>query len=89
MSPKFALAILLLSCVLLGMANAQQNRRSQQSRPPRPNIGPRMNQDGSLPPNYPPPAEDAVASGGSATVDCVPNLLAGNIRDTRKPRPKP
>ncbi|XP_039226835.1 uncharacterized protein LOC120320640 [Drosophila yakuba] len=80
MSPKFALAILLLSCVLLGMANAQQNRRSQQSRPPRPNIGPR---------NYPTPAEDAEASGGSATLDCVPNQLAGNIRDTRKPRPKP
>ncbi|XP_002090000.3 uncharacterized protein LOC6528968 [Drosophila yakuba] len=83
MSPKFALAILLLSCVLLGMANAQQNRRSQQSRPLRLNVRPRMNQDGSL------PAEDAEASGGSATVDCVPNLLAGNIRDTRKPRPKP
>ncbi|KRJ98671.1 uncharacterized protein Dyak_GE27997 [Drosophila yakuba] len=38
MSPKFALAILLLSCVLLGMANAQQNRRSQQSRPLRLNV---------------------------------------------------
>ncbi|XP_043662360.1 uncharacterized protein LOC122626236 [Drosophila teissieri] len=82
MSPKFALAILLLSCVLLGMANAQQNRRPQQSRPSRPNIVPRLHQEA-------PPAEDAEASGGFAPVDCVPNLLAGNIRDTRKPRPKP
>ncbi|XP_043662241.1 uncharacterized protein LOC122626151 [Drosophila teissieri] len=79
MSPKFALAILLLSCVLLGW-QCQQTGASA--------IGPRFNQDGPLPPNYPPPAEDE-ASGGSATVDCVPNLLAGNIRDTRKPRPKP
>lgn len=29
MSPKFALAVLLLSCVLLGLANAQYNRRYQ------------------------------------------------------------
>ncbi|EDX05166.1 GD21937 [Drosophila simulans] len=29
MSPKFALAILLLSCVLLGLTNAQYNRRHQ------------------------------------------------------------
>ncbi|KMY90418.1 uncharacterized protein LOC6732461 [Drosophila simulans] len=84
MSPKFALAILLLSCVLLGLTNAQYNRRHQAG-PYRQNIGMRMNSDGSLPP---PPADNAGGSDVPANVDCMPNLLASNTLDTRKPRPK-
>ncbi|XP_026834270.1 uncharacterized protein LOC113564060 [Drosophila erecta] len=84
MSPKFALAILLLSCVFLGMANAQLNRVHRKSvlYPARP----RMNGENPLPPNFPP--ETPESSGGLTTVDCTPNLLASNIRDTRKPKPK-
>ncbi|KQS32548.1 uncharacterized protein Dere_GG27183 [Drosophila erecta] len=83
MSPKFALAILLLSCVLLGMANAQLNRGHLKS------TRPRMNGENPLPPNFPPPADIPENRGGLTTVDCTPNLLASNIRDTRNPKSKP
>ncbi|XP_032583410.1 uncharacterized protein LOC116803588 [Drosophila sechellia] len=88
MSPKFALAILLLSCVLLGLSNAQHNNRRHQAGPYRQKIGTRMNADGPLPPNFPPPGDNAGGSDVPANVDCMPNLLASNTLDTRKPRPK-
>jgi len=40
-----------------------------------------MNADG-------PPAGNAGGSDVPANVDCMPNLLASNTLDTRRPRPK-
>ncbi|KAI8042667.1 basic salivary proline-rich protein 1-like [Drosophila gunungcola] len=89
MSPKFGLAILLFSFVLLGIANAQQYRYPQQvyNRP----YGVRnLGGSGPLPPNFPPP-ENAVPPAGPPpeAMDCLPNQLAAKTPDNKTPRPRP
>ncbi|XP_043064348.1 uncharacterized protein LOC122320270 [Drosophila ficusphila] len=88
MSPKFALAVLLLSCVLLGIANGQQ-RYQQRQQYKRPGVCRNMPPpDGGLPPDMGPPPSGG-ADGGAFNPDCMPNQLASKIADTRTPRPKP
>ncbi|XP_017002855.2 uncharacterized protein [Drosophila takahashii] len=84
MSPKFALAILLFSCVLLGIASAQQYRYPQTYN--RPKVAARnLDGGGPLPPNFPPPAGGPL-DGGAVNPDCMPNQLASNTVDNKKPR---
>ncbi|KAH8352201.1 hypothetical protein KR084_002676 [Drosophila pseudotakahashii] len=89
MSPKFALAILLFSCVLLGIANAQQHRYPQQTQQQRFPSPVRYNQQKNGPRNLGAPETDP-SNGGSdpSFMDCTPNQLASNTIDNKKPRPK-
>ncbi|XP_041674905.1 uncharacterized protein LOC121530235 [Drosophila eugracilis] len=86
MSPKFALAILLLSCVLLGIANAQQRRQYRQPQQTVRYNAPKYatrNTDGNLPP---PEISLPPADGGALNPDCMPNQLASGNIDNKKPR---
>ncbi|XP_016931891.1 uncharacterized protein [Drosophila suzukii] len=86
MSPKFALAILLLSCVLLGIANAQQQWYPRQQTYNRPKVGSRnLDGGGPLPPNFPPPSGGPL-DGGGVNPDCMPNQLASGNVDNKRPR---
>ncbi|XP_017002775.2 uncharacterized protein [Drosophila takahashii] len=97
MSPKFALAILLFSCLLLGIANAQQHRYPQQRQQQRfqqrvgynqQRVGTRNMDGGSVPPpNLPPPDVGLPPSdGGAFNPDCLPNQLASGNVDNKRPR---
>ncbi|XP_016961638.1 uncharacterized protein LOC108032339 [Drosophila biarmipes] len=103
MSAKFAIAILLLSSVLLGTANAQQMRYPQQRQQTRyqqagryypQRVGTR-NMDGSglPPPSLPPPdlgvpPPGGPMDGGAINPDCMPNQLASGNVDNKRPRPR-
>ncbi|XP_044316375.1 uncharacterized protein LOC108037324 [Drosophila rhopaloa] len=90
MSPKFALAILLFSCVLLGIANAQLYRYPQQQVYRRPYGARTSGGSGPLPPNYPPPENaDPPPGPPSEPLDCMPNQLASKTPDNKTPRPRP
>ncbi|XP_037710513.1 uncharacterized protein LOC119547645 [Drosophila subpulchrella] len=103
MSPKFAISILLFSCVLLGFANAQQMRYPQHRQQTRYQQAGRYNSQrvgtrnldgsGSVPPSLPPPdlglpPAGGPLDGGAINPDCMPNQLASGNVDNKKPRPR-